>query len=42
MYTWLSVGIIGGWAASRTESIWPSLISAALCNLVLVALVVQT
>ncbi len=42
IYTWLSVGIVGGWAASRTGSIWPSLISAALCNLVLVALVTQT
>ncbi len=40
VYTWLAIGIIGGWAASRTGSIWPSLISAAVCNLVLVALVV--
>ena len=40
VYTWLAIGIIGGWAASRTGSIWPSLISAAVCNLVLVALIV--
>ena len=40
VYTWLAIGIIGGWAASRTGSIWPSLISAAVCNLVLVMLVV--
>jgi membrane protease YdiL (CAAX protease family) len=37
-YTWLGIGMVGGWAASRTGSIWPSLISAALCNLVLVIL----
>jgi membrane protease YdiL (CAAX protease family) len=40
VYTWLAIGIIGGWAASRTGSIWPSLISATICNLVLVVLVV--
>jgi membrane protease YdiL (CAAX protease family) len=39
IYTWLAIGLIGGWAASRTGSIWPSLISATICNLVLVALV---
>jgi membrane protease YdiL (CAAX protease family) len=39
VYTWLGIGIIGGWAASRTGSIWPSLFSAALFNLVLVALI---
>ena len=39
VYTWLAIGLIGGWAASRTGSIWPSLISATVCNLVLVALV---
>jgi membrane protease YdiL (CAAX protease family) len=39
VYTWLAIGLIGGWAASRTGSIWPSLISATLCNLVLVALI---
>ena len=40
VYTWLAIGIIGGWAASWTGSIWPSLISATLCNLVLVVLIV--
>jgi len=40
VYTWLGIGIVGGWAASRTGSIWPSLFSAALLNLVLVALIV--
>jgi membrane protease YdiL (CAAX protease family) len=39
VYTWLAVGLVGGWAAWRTKSIWPSLISATLCNLVLVVLV---
>jgi membrane protease YdiL (CAAX protease family) len=37
IYTWLAIGLVGGWAASRTGSIWPSLISATLCNLILVA-----
>jgi membrane protease YdiL (CAAX protease family) len=40
VYTWLATGIIGGWAASQTKSIWPSLVSATVCNLVLVALIV--
>jgi membrane protease YdiL (CAAX protease family) len=39
VYTWLAIGLIGGWAASRTGTIWPSLISATLCNLILVALI---
>ncbi len=37
VYSWLTIGLIGGWAASRTSSIFPSLVSAALLNLVLVA-----
>ena len=40
IYTWLAIGVVGGWAASRTRSIWPSLISATMCNLILVALIV--
>jgi membrane protease YdiL (CAAX protease family) len=40
VYTWLAIGVVGGWAASRTMSIWPSLVSATLCNLILVALIV--
>jgi membrane protease YdiL (CAAX protease family) len=39
IYTWLGIGVLGGWAAARTGSIWPSLISATLCNLILVALI---
>jgi membrane protease YdiL (CAAX protease family) len=39
IYTWLAIGMLGGWAASRTGSIWPSLISATLCNLVLVSFI---
>ena len=38
VYTFLGVGIIGGWAALRTRSIWPSLFSAAVMNLILVVL----
>jgi membrane protease YdiL (CAAX protease family) len=39
VYSWLSIGVIGGWAAWRTQSIWPSLISAMLSNLVFVVLI---
>lgn len=39
IYAWLANGMVGGWAAARTGSIWPSLISATICNLVLVALI---
>jgi membrane protease YdiL (CAAX protease family) len=38
VYSWLSIGVIGGWAAWRTQSIWPNLVSATLCNLLLTAL----
>lgn len=34
--TFLAIGVIGGWAAWRTRSIWPSLITATLMNLVMV------
>jgi membrane protease YdiL (CAAX protease family) len=40
VYTWLAIGTIGGWAALRTQSIWPSLISATVSNFVFVALIV--
>ncbi len=40
VYTWLAIGLIGGWAASRTNSIWPSLFSATVVNWVLVILLV--
>ena len=31
-YTFLGRGIIGGWAAARTNSIWPSLISVSVVH----------
>ncbi len=37
VYSWFSIGIIGGWAAMRTQSIWPGLFSATICNLLLTA-----
>lgn len=36
-YSWLGVGMIGGWAAARTQSIWPSLASATIWNAILIA-----
>jgi len=36
-YSFLAVGVIGGWAAWRTRSIWPSLAAAALWNLLITA-----
>lgn len=38
VYAWLTIGIVGGWAAARTDSIWPSLVTATVGNLVLVGL----
>jgi len=35
-YSFLGVGMINGWAASRTKSIWPGLIAATLMNLIVV------
>lgn len=40
VYSLLAVGVIGGWAASRTDSIWPSLFAVTVSNLVFVALVI--
>ena len=37
VYSWLAVGVIGGWAAARTQSIWPSLISATMWNAIMIA-----
>ena len=37
VYSFLAVGVIGGWAAWRTRSIWPSLAAAALWNLLMTA-----
>ncbi len=36
IYSWLAVGVIGGWAAARTQSIWPSLASATLWNVIMI------
>jgi membrane protease YdiL (CAAX protease family) len=36
-YSWLGVGMVGGWAAWRTQTIWPSVIAAALWNAILIA-----
>ncbi len=38
-YSFLAIGVIGGWAAWRTKSIWPGLITASLMNLILVLIV---
>jgi membrane protease YdiL (CAAX protease family) len=37
VYSFLGVGVIGGWAAWRTRSIWPSLTAAAIWNVMLSA-----
>ncbi len=37
-YSFIAIGLIGGWAAWRTKSIWPSLVTAVLMNLILVIL----
>ena len=39
VYSWLAIGLIGGWAAIRTQSIWPSWVSALLYNLIMSILV---
>jgi membrane protease YdiL (CAAX protease family) len=41
-YAFVGIGLIGGWAAARTRSIWPSLIAAVVLNAVLTALAVAT
>ncbi|MGM0446360.1 MAG: CPBP family intramembrane glutamic endopeptidase [Bacillota bacterium] len=40
VYAFLGVGCIGGYTAYKTDSIWPSLISASLMNLILVVIFV--
>ncbi len=37
IYSWLAIGIVNGWAASRTRSIWPGLLSATLYNIFMTA-----
>lgn len=39
IYSFLAIGLVGGWVALRTQSIWPSLIGASLVNLALTAFV---
>lgn len=39
LYAGVGIGVIGGYAAARTGSIWPSLISATLSNFIFVVLV---
>lgn len=41
IYSLVAVGLVGGWAASRTRSIWPSLASATLWNALLIAAVIR-
>ena len=41
IYSLVAVGLVGGWAASRTRSIWPSLASATLWNALLIAVVIR-
>jgi membrane protease YdiL (CAAX protease family) len=40
IYSWLTIGVVGGWAAERTGSIWPSLTAAVLTNLILTLVVI--
>jgi membrane protease YdiL (CAAX protease family) len=40
VYAFAAVGLVGGWAAWRTASIWPSLVVATTANAVLTALLV--
>lgn len=30
VYSWLAVGVVNGWAATRTRSIWPGLVTSTL------------
>jgi membrane protease YdiL (CAAX protease family) len=41
VYTWVAIGLLGGWSAARTGSLWPSLLSATVSNLVLVMTVLR-
>ncbi len=37
-YSVVAIGVFGGWADWRTKSIWPSLITATLMNLIIVVI----
>jgi membrane protease YdiL (CAAX protease family) len=39
VYSFVAIGLVGGWAAWRTASIWPSLLVATAFNALLTALV---
>ncbi|MCL4562127.1 MAG: CPBP family intramembrane metalloprotease [Chloroflexi bacterium] len=41
LYSFLGVGLVGGWAAERTQSIWPSLVSATIWNAIITAWVLR-
>ncbi len=40
VYSFLEIGVIGGWSAARTRTIWPVLTAAVLTNFVLTLLVI--
>lgn len=40
VYTFLTIGVAGGWSAARTQSIWPSLTTAVLSNLILTIIII--
>jgi membrane protease YdiL (CAAX protease family) len=40
IYAGLAIGIVGGWTTKCTNSIWPSLVSASIVNLILVLLLI--
>jgi membrane protease YdiL (CAAX protease family) len=42
VYAFLAIGVLGGWAAERTGSIWPSLAAATITNMVLTALLLPS
>jgi membrane protease YdiL (CAAX protease family) len=42
VYSWLAIGVVGGWTAVQTRSIWPGLIGATTCNVILTAIVLST
>ncbi len=39
IYSFLEIGVLGGWSAARTRSIWPILTAAVITNFVLTLLV---
>ncbi len=39
VYCFLGVGVVGGWAAARTRSIWPSLVAATVWNVIMIIVV---